>query len=82
MSGYTKDTTFVGVDYQDYTAIRLIAKAEILREMAQELATLTYVKPGAEGREEYEAALAIRRGNTDAWLKARATEFEEELKYV
>ncbi len=82
MSNYNMKTTFSGVEYQDYEAIRLIAKVEILREMAQELATLPYVRPNAEGREEYEAMLAIRRGNTDTWLKEKATELEEELKFV
>ncbi len=55
----------------------LKAKAEILRELAKELAQLQYVRPGAEGRKEYEAMLAIRRGNTDAWLKMRADEIEK-----
>jgi hypothetical protein len=76
------NTSFSTVEYQDYTAIRLIAKAEVLREMAKELATLAYVRPEGEGREEYEAMLAIRRGNTDAWLKEQADKIEEELKYV
>lgn len=81
MSGYTIDSSF-SVDNQDYEAIRLIAKAEVLRELAKELAQLTYVKPGAEGREDFETMLAIRRGNTDAWLKAKADEIEQELKFV
>lgn len=48
------------------------ARAQALKDAAAELARLQYVKPGAEGRDEYERMLAIRRGNTDAWLKARA----------
>ena len=55
------------------------AKAEILREVAKELATLQYVRPSEPGREEYEAMLAIRRGNTDAWLKKRADEIEGKI---
>lgn len=82
MSNYNMKTTFPGVELQDYEAIRLIAQAEILRELAKELATLTYVKPGDEGRDDYEAMLAIRRGNTDAWLKDCADVIEEELKLV
>lgn len=52
-------------------------KAEVLRELAKELASLQYVRPGEPGREEYEAMLAIRRGNTDAWLKKKADEIEK-----
>ncbi|GAA3405021.1 hypothetical protein [Pseudarthrobacter polychromogenes] len=54
------------------------AKAEALREAAAELSGLQYVRPNAEGRAEYEGMLAIRRGNTDAWLKARAEWVERE----
>jgi hypothetical protein len=74
--------TYPGVEYQDYEAIRAEAKAEVLRELAKELATVQYVRPGMEGREEYEAMLAIRRGNTDAWLKMKAEEIEKEWSWV
>lgn len=61
------------------TQARLIreAKAEVLREVAKELATLQYVRPGELGRKEYEMMLAIRRGNTDVWLKDRADQIEQ-----
>ncbi|MCP1414389.1 hypothetical protein [Paenarthrobacter sp. A20] len=49
-------------------------RAEVLQEAADELARLPYVRPGAEGRSEYERMLAIRRGNTDQWLKEWAAE--------
>lgn len=52
------------------------AKAEALREAAAELSGLQYVRPNAEGRSEYEGMLAVRRGNTDAWLRARAERIE------
>lgn len=56
----------------------LAIKAEALREAAQELAQLRYVSPFGEGREEYERLLAVRRGNTDAWLRERADTLEKE----
>lgn len=46
--------------------------AKALEDAADELARLPYVRPEAEGREEYERVLAVRRGNTDKWLRARA----------
>ena len=52
------------------------AQAEALREAGDELARLPYVKPGDEGRTDYERVLAVRRGNTDRWLKERATHIE------
>ncbi|MFS0715505.1 hypothetical protein ABC337_04835 [Arthrobacter sp. 1P04PC] len=52
------------------------AQAEALREAADELARLPYVKPGDDGRAEYERVLAVRRGDTDRWLKERATHIE------
>lgn len=55
-------------------ALRRELQANALEDAANELAYLQYVKPRAEGREEYERALAVRRGNTDKWLKARAKE--------
>ena len=55
------------------------AQVEVLRELAKELAQLPYVRPDGEGRKEYEAMLAIRRGNTDAWLKAKADEIEKSI---
>lgn len=73
---------FPGVEYQDYEAIRAEAKVEVLRELAKELATLNYVRPDTEGREEYEKMLAIRRGNTDAWLKSKADEIEKEWSWL
>lgn len=82
MSNYNMNTSFSGVEYQDYTAIKLIAKIEVLRELAKELGQVPYVRPNENGREEYEAMLAIRRGNTDTWLKEKANELEEELKFV
>lgn len=48
------------------------AAAVALDEAADELARLPYVKPGAEGRDEYERILAVRRGDSDKWLRARA----------
>lgn len=39
---------------------------------ADELARLPYVKPGDEGRDDYERMLAIRRGDTDKWLREKA----------
>lgn len=56
----------------------LAIKAEALREAAQELAQLRYVRPSEEGREEYERLLAVRRGNTDAWLRERADKLEKD----
>lgn len=50
------------------------AQARALEEAALELTRLPYVKPGAEGRSSYESVLAVRRGNTDAWLKTRAAD--------
>jgi hypothetical protein len=55
----------------------LAFKAEALREAAQELAQLKYVKPSGHGREEYERLLAVRRGNTDTWLRELADELEK-----
>ena len=52
------------------------ASSGALRDAAEELARLPYVRPDAEGREEYERLLAIRRGNTDAWLRDRAKALE------
>lgn len=52
------------------------AQAEALRDAADELAKLQYVRPGDPGRDEYESMLAIRRGNTDGWLKRRADKLE------
>ena len=49
-----------------------IIRAECLEEAARELAQLPYVKPDQPGRAEYESVLAVRRGNTDGWLLARA----------
>lgn len=49
-----------------------IIRAECLEEAAKELAQLPYVKPGHPDRAEYERVLAVRRGNADAWLRARA----------
>ncbi|AOY72061.1 hypothetical protein ARZXY2_2531 [Arthrobacter sp. ZXY-2] len=54
------------------TQERIEAAAEALEAAAAELAQLPYVRPGAEGRDHYEAMLAIRRGGTDQWLKDRA----------
>ena len=48
------------------------AKAEALTEAADELARLPYAAPGAPGRAEYERILAVRRGESDKWLRARA----------
>jgi hypothetical protein len=48
------------------------AGAVALEEAAAELARLPYVKPNYPDRTEYERILAVRRGNTDAWLRARA----------
>ncbi|MDQ0854801.1 hypothetical protein QFZ79_002912 [Arthrobacter sp. V4I6] len=48
------------------------AKAAALEEAADELARLPYVKPDGDNRAEYERVLAIRRGDTDKWLRARA----------
>jgi enoyl-CoA hydratase/carnithine racemase len=48
------------------------AKAEALEEAADHLARLEYVRPDHPNRAAYENVLAVRRGNTDAWLKARA----------
>lgn len=47
-------------------------RAQALEDAADELRKLQYVKPGTDGRDEYERMLAIRRGDTDAWLTARA----------
>lgn len=52
------------------------AQAGALRDAADELAQLPYVKPGAPGRAEYEMVLAVRRGMADAWLRARAASIE------
>ena len=49
-----------------------IIRAECLEEAARDLAQLPYVKPDQPGRAEYESVLAVRRGNTDGWLLARA----------
>ena len=49
------------------------AKAKALTEAADELARLPYAAPGAPGRAEYERGLAVRRGESDRWLRARAT---------
>lgn len=49
-----------------------IIRAEVLEAAAKDLAQLAYVRPDAPGRKEYERLLAVRRGNTDAWLKERA----------
>ena len=51
-------------------------KAQALREVADELAQLPYVRPDAPGRAEYERTLAVRRGLTDAWLRSRAERLE------
>ena len=48
------------------------AKATALNLAADELARLPYVAPGAAGRGEYLRTLAVRRGDTDKWLRARA----------
>ena len=48
------------------------AKAKALREAAKDLASIAYVVPGGAGRAEYESRLAVRRGDTDKWLQARA----------
>lgn len=48
------------------------AAAQALSEAADELAKLPYVRPDHPGRAEYERLLAIRRGNTDRWLRDRA----------
>lgn len=48
------------------------AKAQALREAADELAKLPYVRPDHPDRAEYERLLAVRRGNTDRWLRDRA----------
>lgn len=48
------------------------AKAKALREAAKDLASIAYVVPGGAGRAEYESRLAVRRGDTDKWLHARA----------
>ena len=49
-----------------------IIRAECLEEAAKVLAQLPYVKPDQPGRAEYESVLAVRRGNADGWLLARA----------
>jgi hypothetical protein len=46
--------------------------AKALEDAADELARLPYVRPNADGRDEYERLLAVRRGNTDAYLRTRA----------
>lgn len=48
------------------------AKAQALEEAVDELARLPYVRPDHPDRAEYERILAVRRGDTDKWLKARA----------
>lgn len=48
------------------------AKAKALRDAADDLTRLPYIKPGDPGRDEYERTLAVRRGNTDNWLRTRA----------
>jgi hypothetical protein len=48
------------------------AKAQALEDAADELARLPYVSPFGEGRAEYERVLAVRRGDADKWLRARA----------
>jgi hypothetical protein len=53
-------------------------KAQALREAADILSRLEYVRPNAAGREEYERMLAIRRGWTDKWLKELADQIEQE----
>lgn len=54
------------------------AKAEALTDAAKELTALPYAKPEAPERAHYERMLAIRRGNTDTWLKERAERIKEE----
>jgi hypothetical protein len=46
--------------------------AQALNEAADELAKLPYAHPDAPDRAAYLEVLAVRRGNTDAWLRARA----------
>jgi hypothetical protein len=46
--------------------------SQALEDAAAELARLPYVKPDEPGRAEYESVLAVRRGNADGWLLARA----------
>jgi hypothetical protein len=46
--------------------------AQALDEAADESARLPYVKPDDPGRGEYERVLAVRRGDADKWLRARA----------
>lgn len=50
------------------------AKAEALNEAADELSRLPYEKPDSPDRATYERLLAVRRGNTDQWLRDRAKE--------
>lgn len=53
-------------------------KAQALRDAADILVKLEYVRPNAPGRDEYERMLAIRRGSTDKWLKELADKIEQE----
>lgn len=55
------------------TATAATFAANALEEAANELARLPYARPGAPERDEYERILAVRRGDTDKWLKDRAT---------
>lgn len=47
-------------------------RAQALEDAAKELARLEYKSPFHPDRAEYERVLAVRRGNADGWLKARA----------
>jgi leucyl aminopeptidase (aminopeptidase T) len=53
--------------------------AQALEDAADELARLPYAKPDAPERAEYERLLAVRRGDTDKWLRARAAAVRGEV---